>query len=112
MDVHEAPLLLHRCHWYAYVNGCVPLQVPVEAESVCPSFAVPLIAGAVTTFGGAAATFAVGLELADADPEVFEAVTARTIVEPTSPEASVYAVPVAPVMSAQFAPLESQRRHW
>jgi hypothetical protein len=63
--------------------------VPVDADSVCPSFAVPLIAGAVTTLGAIPATVAVAAEAADAEPEVFEAVTTSLIVDPTSAETTV-----------------------
>ena len=50
--------------------------------------------------------------LALLDPPELDAVTVTRIVEPTSPETSVYAWPVAPTMSAQLPPLASQRRHW
>jgi hypothetical protein len=42
-----------RCHWYAYVMGAVPVQVPVEEERVCPKEAVPEMAG-ITVLTGAA----------------------------------------------------------
>ena len=40
------------------------------------------------------------------------AVTRTLSVEPTSAVVVVYAVPAAPLIDAQLAPDESQRRHW
>src|SRR6266508_917971 len=57
-------------------------------------------------------TTAVWLELADADPAAFVAVTAMRIVEPTSELASAYVFDVAPLMSVQLLPPASHRRHW
>jgi hypothetical protein len=59
----------------------------------------------------AAATTPVAAEEADDEPALFEAVTTTRIVEPTSADTSVYVLPVAPAMSTQLAPAESQRRH-
>jgi hypothetical protein len=41
-----------------------------------------------------------------------EPVTAKRIVEPTSPAVSAYVVPVAPDAGAQLEPLELHRDHW
>src|SRR5438034_10378841 len=57
-------------------------------------------------------TTAVWADVADVEPAEFVAVTTTRIVEPTSAETSAYVVAVAPPMSAQLAPPESQRRHW
>jgi hypothetical protein len=56
-------------------------------------------------------TTAVGLDVADALPPAFVAVTVTSIVEPASAETSVYVVLFVPI-GAQFAPLVSQRSHW
>jgi hypothetical protein len=55
---------------------------------------------------------AVGEALADTWPPAFEAVTTTAIVPPTSAEASVYVVDVAPAIELQLVPPESQRCHW
>src|SRR5262249_26222818 len=57
-------------------------------------------------------TTAVGAESAKLAPALFVAVTPTRTVLPTSTDASVYVLPLAPMMSAQLPPLESQRRHW
>jgi hypothetical protein len=74
---------------------------------------VPEIVGALVFAGaaGAAVTTPVCDEDALLEPAPFEAVTATRTVPPTSPVTSVYAFEVAPAMSAQPAPLLSQRRH-
>jgi hypothetical protein len=59
----------------------------------------------------AAVTTPVAAEEADDEPALFEPVTTTRIVEPTSADTSVYVLPVAPAMSTQLAPPESQRRH-
>jgi hypothetical protein len=51
-----------------------------------------------------AVTTAVCAELAAPDPPAFVAVTTDRIVSPTSLLASVYVLPVAPLISAQLAP--------
>jgi hypothetical protein len=62
--------------------GAVPLQLPGEPVSTCPSVGVPLIVGGAEFAGGRAggATTAVGPELVVAEPAAFDAVTATTIV--------------------------------
>jgi hypothetical protein len=45
------------------------------------------------------------------DPAEFDAVTATRTVDPTSPEVNAYDCAAAAVISLQFAPPESQRRH-
>jgi hypothetical protein len=57
-------------------------------------------------------TTAVAAELAVAVPDWLPALTAATIVEPTSAVPSVYVDPAAPAIGAQLAPVESQRLHW
>jgi hypothetical protein len=91
----------------------VPDQEPASALSVCASCAVPLIDGGDVFDGATAAavTIPVAAEEADDEPALFEPVTTTRIVEPTSAATKVYVPPVAPPMSAQLAPPESQRRH-
>ena len=57
--------------------GVDPVQVPVVAESTCPTAAVPVTAGATVLAGaaGAEGTAAVCVERATAEPTVFVAVT-------------------------------------
>jgi hypothetical protein len=66
-----------------------------------------MFAGCVAT----AVTTPVAAEEADDEPALFDAVTTTRTVEPTSADTSVYVLPVAPPMSTQLAPAESQRRH-
>ena len=46
------PSAPQRTHWYANEMGCVPLHEPLEAVSVLPCSAVPLIAGSAVFDGG------------------------------------------------------------
>src|ERR671914_260210 len=51
------PLRSQRCHWYAYVIGAVPVQLPFEAVSVSPALASPEIRGFDVLDGGADCVF-------------------------------------------------------
>jgi len=75
---------------------------------------VPLIVGSAVFDGtaGAAATNVVCAELALVEPPELDAVTATLTVDPTSAATRAYVCAVAPAMSLQVAPDESQRRHW
>jgi hypothetical protein len=84
MFAQFAPLVSQRCHWYAKLIGRAPLQVPGLAVKVCPCCADPEIVGGETFDGGLAATTEVGTDEAVADPPELLAVTATTIVLPTS----------------------------
>jgi hypothetical protein len=88
----------------------------VEAVSVWPTTALPLIAGNAVFAGGATtgagATAAVALEVATDDPALFDAVTATRSAEPTSPTAGTYEELTAPARDAQLLPEPSQRSHW
>ena len=68
------------------MRGWLPVQEPEAAVSICPSRAVPRIAGAVEPAGGIAATTPLGAESALVEAPVFEAVTCTTSVLPTSAE--------------------------
>jgi len=72
------------------------------------------MAGGVVFIGaaGVAATRAVCAETAEAEPCEFVAVTKTRTVEATSANVSVYTCAVAGMMSTQFTPDKSQRRHW
>jgi hypothetical protein len=87
----------------------------VDAVSVWPTTALPLIAGSAVFAGavptGAAATRAVWLDAAVVDPPAFVAVTATRRVKPTSPLCTAYDDD-APLTFAHDAPALSQRRHW
>ena len=112
MSEQFAPLVAHRRQRYAYVIGVVPLHVPVEAFSVQPTAAEPVITGAAVFAGGVApVTTAVAADGFDAEPEELCAVTTTTIVWPTSSMTSVYVSDVAPEMFVQFAPELLQRCH-
>jgi hypothetical protein len=97
------------------VIGCVPDQVPVPVDNVCPCAAVPKITGAVTGEGATTetwpATTAVGAEDTFPVPAEFVAVTSVRIVNPTSAVPNRYDEPVAPVF-AQPPPVELHRHHW
>jgi hypothetical protein len=111
MSVQAPPAESHRRHWYAYESGGVPDQPPALAVNVCPACAVPEILGKVVFAGGAAATTAVGAEVADVE-NAFDAVTTTRRVEPTSAGDAVYVLPLAFAMSEQLPPSAAQRRHW
>jgi len=51
IKVHEAPLSLQRCHWNANVGAVWYVHVPVVVVSVCPTCALPEIAGGVVFVG-------------------------------------------------------------
>ena len=57
-------------------------------------------------------TTAVWAESADDEPAEFVPVTRTRTVEPTSETVGTYVPAVAPTMSTQAPPAESQRRHW
>ena len=50
-------------------------------------------------------------EVADAEPEPFEAVTTTRTDAPTPADVKTYVWPVAPAMSEQPEPSAAQRRH-
>lgn len=81
---------------------------------VLPCVAVPLIVGS-EVFVGAAAPARTALVAADdavVEPFLFEAVTAKRNLKPTSAATGEYVIAVAPLIALQFAPFESQRCHW
>jgi hypothetical protein len=117
-SAHDAPEPSHRRHWYAYEVGD-PDQLPADAESDWPALALPLIVGndafdgaETTGTEGAAATGAVGSDVAVDDPFLFEPVTTTRSVEPTSAVAGEYVDAVAPARDTQAEPVPSQRDHW
>src|SRR5262249_61598079 len=94
--------------------GVVPDHEPGDAVSVSPSCADPAIVGG-DVFAGAVAgagTTPVAADVAVVEPPEFVAVTATRRVDPWSAATTLYDAAVAPAMSAQPAPPESQRRHW
>jgi hypothetical protein len=99
-------------HWSANVIGVVPLQLPLVAMSVWPSWGVPDTVGGEVSAGGVGWTTGVGDDVAGALPALFDAVTTTSSVPATSALATVYVGAVATAMSAQLAPFESQRCHW
>jgi hypothetical protein len=66
------------------VIGVVPLHTPRSAVNVEPSRAVPEIDGRVVTDGGTAATSAVCVDGAPAEPAPFVPSTTRRSASPTS----------------------------
>ena len=94
------------------VIGTVPFQVPVDTDSVRPSRGVPEMAGATVFCGTIPATIAVGPEVAATPPASLVARTRTRTVRPISAAESLYVVAVAPAMSVQVLPAESQRSHW
>src|SRR4051812_42709245 len=88
------------------------LQLPPEALSVPPSTGSPERPGSPVTVGAgctAAATTALGADIAWPLPPAFVALTTARKVEPTSPEVSGSWAPVAPSTALQFSPAASQR---
>jgi hypothetical protein len=115
IGTQDAPEESHRSHWYANVGAGWPLHTPGDAVSVEPSTSVPEIEGGVVLTGAAVNgwTTPVADELTGpAEPPLFVAVTATTIVEPISAATSVYAEPVAPPIGEHELPELSQRSHW
>src|SRR5439155_23849 len=101
-----------RTHWNVNVIGAVPDQVPFVPVSVWPTTSEPETTGSLVFFGALdATTVEVAEESALAWPAPFVAVTRTRRRKPTSPLATVWVEPVAPLIEAQFAPFESQRRH-
>src|SRR2546421_3482644 len=103
MSEQFAPAASQRCHWYVKLIGALPVQVPLAAVSVCPSWAVPLIVGATVFAGGDGATAAACVLVAAVPPAAFVPVTTSRSVEATSLEVSTSGEPGAPPMSEQFA---------
>jgi hypothetical protein len=112
MPLQLFPAVSQRSHWYVYVNGVAPDQVPVDTVSVCPSVGVPLIFGSTTSTGLVPPTTALASAWDVACPAEFVAVTVARSVCPTSALPTVYDWLVAPEMSEQLLPFVSQRRHW
>jgi hypothetical protein len=97
------------------VIGLVPVHVPGEAVSCCPSRAVPAIVGGAVLRGavaGAARTVSEALVVSEAAPNEFVAVTVARIRLPTSAAASVYVRLVAPATTVHAPPAVLQRCHW
>jgi len=117
-----APLILeqepfaHRSHSYEYAMGEVPVHVPGEPVNVAPTVAWPLIVGADVFVGAvgdgggedAAATTAVGRDVAGVDPNLFDAVTTTFMVLPTSAEPNPYVVPLPTAVQLDETPHRCQ----
>jgi hypothetical protein len=84
-----APPELQRAHWYPYVSGVEPVQVPGLAVSVCPCCAVPVIAGGLWFAGATPLTTADCADDALVEPPAFVPVTTTRNVLPTSAEPTV-----------------------
>ncbi len=109
----QVPEVEQRCHWYVYVSGVVPFQLPLSTVTVCPTCAVPCGSGCLVTLGGvsAATTVPVGLEAADEWPAELAAATTTRSVPPTSEDVTTYVWAVAPEMSPQLPPEPLHRCH-
>ncbi len=107
-----APELSQRCHWRVKVIVAVPTQVPLADVRVCPSLAVPVIAGSTVFTGGPVVITAVAALVALAAPAEFVAVTTTRMVLPTFALATRYVADVAPLIAAHDAPLELHCCHW
>jgi hypothetical protein len=88
-SAHAPPVESHRRHWRANAIVGVPDQVPSLALSVWPTVSVPEMVGAPVFDGAAAATTAVGADVAESEPAPFVAVTVTRSVEPTSVDVTV-----------------------
>src|SRR5689334_14747848 len=106
MFAQLVPEELQRCHWYPKLIGAVPLQVPGDAVSTCPSVGVPETVGGLVFEGGTAGAemTAVAEDGADAFPATFVAVTTTRIVDPTSADVRTYVCDDAPAMLVQVDP--------
>jgi hypothetical protein len=118
-SAHEPPPESQRRHWYAYDVGLFDHE-PVDADSVWPCCAVPLMVGRNVFTGAttedvgaeAAAITADAALVADAEPPAFDAVTTTRSVLPTSTDVNANEAVVAPAIEAHELPLVSQRCHW
>jgi len=107
------PFGSQRSHWYANVNGCVPLQVPAPAISVWPSWGAPPIVGSAEFAGAVARGAMTGVDaVSDCAPAEFRACTETISRLPTSARVSAKLRPVAPPMLRQSLIRELQRIHW
>lgn len=88
MSVQLAPSELQRCHWYAYVTGVEPVQVPLVAVSVWPSLATPVTAGRTVFVSASGATIPEAADEADAEATELVAATWTRTAFPTSVEVS------------------------
>ena len=129
MSAQLAPVESQRRHWYEYVIGVVPLQLPGAAVSPDPTTIVPLIDGADVFAGadppggvgssppppppsaGLGPTTAVSTEALDPLPNLLVAVTTTRRRYVTSAAESAYVFVVAPVTFVQVVS-DEQRRHW
>src|SRR5579862_8259252 len=97
MFMQLPPPELQRCHAKLYVIGSVPLQAPLSAVSVWPSWVVPEIVGGdvfvtltvVAAAGVAAVATAVATEVTEIVPSALVAVTTTRRVLPMSCFASM-----------------------
>ncbi len=111
----------HCTHWYANVIGNDPDHEPAVAETKSPTIGTvsplgsEMLGGAVFAGGlttPACVTTPVAFDGDDAvEPAAFDAVTTTRSLWPTSAPTTAYVEAVAPPMSAQPLPAESQRRH-
>jgi hypothetical protein len=105
------PSLPQRCHC-RLKEVAAGDQLPLLTVSCSPTTGLPETVG-LTVFDGPffEETTSVGSDDALAFPSAFVAVTTTRSVRETSPDATVYAFSVAPVMSPQALPSLAQRCH-
>ena len=77
MVTQFSPFVSQRRHWYVYVIGSVPVQVPVVAERTLPTRASPVTLGSVELRGGFATTTSAASAVTVLTPAVF---VARTLI--------------------------------
>src|SRR5947209_7626023 len=82
---HPVPDSSHRSHSYSNVTGSVPVHLPLEAVSSCPSLASPEIEGSSAFFGPTPSTSLVTDDSFSVDPATFFAVTSTRRVCAASP---------------------------
>src|ERR687897_145837 len=104
---------MHFFQWYLKVRKPEPVQLPAEEESVTPTAGMPvepktITRGGTTFLRSRPAITTVGSDVAEVEPLVPVAVTRTRRREPTSAATATYDDPVAPKMSAQKSPSESQ----
>ena len=89
----------------------MPPQVPGPELSSEPRIGVPAMVGRAELTGGSATTARLGALTAATVPSGLLALTTRWISSPSSAGVSVYAPPVAPVMSVHVCPPPAERCH-
>jgi hypothetical protein len=102
------PELSQSRHWYAYVIGESPAQLPLDAVSVCVSWSVPEIEGSAVFAGAPPNRIVPFVPAAQQAPAVGQEIAFSWAVEP-----DVSAVHVEPPLDVKtMLPLAPTAQHW